>query len=82
MASAHRPSWPPQPGQREKSFQPEQDSGKVFRGHRCGDGVDGTGVEGGVPWPGVIVLTSRRPVHSQDPGDLPVGILHLSIGTR
>lgn len=26
-----------QPGQREKSFQPEQDSGKVFRGHRCGD---------------------------------------------
>lgn len=27
----------PQPGQREKSFQPEQESGKVFRGHRCGD---------------------------------------------
>lgn len=29
--------WPLQPGQREKSFQPEQDSGKVFKGHRCGD---------------------------------------------
>ncbi|XP_029772197.1 WD repeat-containing protein 18 [Suricata suricatta] len=26
------------PGQREKAFQPEQDSGKVFRGHRCGPG--------------------------------------------
>lgn len=30
----------PQPGQREKSFQPEQDHGKVFRGHRYRDGVD------------------------------------------
>lgn len=29
--------WPLQPGQREKSFQPEQDSGKMFKGHRCGD---------------------------------------------
>lgn len=28
---------PLQPGQREKNFQPEQDSGKVFKGHRCGD---------------------------------------------
>ncbi|XP_036281010.1 WD repeat-containing protein 18 isoform X3 [Pipistrellus kuhlii] len=27
-------SRPPQPGQREKSFQSEQDSGKVFKGHR------------------------------------------------
>lgn len=34
---------PPQPGQREKSFQSEQDSGKVFKGHRCGDQTDSWG---------------------------------------
>lgn len=43
---AQGPSWPSQPGQKEKSFQPEQDSGKVFRGHRCGGRGAGLGVEG------------------------------------
>uniref|UniRef100_A0A673TP48 WD repeat-containing protein 18 n=1 Tax=Suricata suricatta TaxID=37032 RepID=A0A673TP48_SURSU len=44
------------PGQREKAFQPEQDSGKVFRGHRCGGvlclevGSDGGGLAGSTAW--------------------------------
>ena len=68
------PSRPPQPGQREKTFQPEQDSGKAFRGHRCGAGPGA----GGAPCSGsrlgvtcAALCGARRP---QEPGDLPVRV--------
>nr|XP_012416132.1 PREDICTED: WD repeat-containing protein 18 isoform X1 [Odobenus rosmarus divergens] len=52
------------PGQREKSFQPEQDSGKVFRGHRCRPGTVDAGVGvGGAPFSrsGLgVTLSARR----------------------
>ena len=69
-----------QPGQRETSFQPEQEHGKVFRGHRCGDQA-GTGVGGRLlPWgtnAGLVLLLPRpQPEH---PGSQ---LMHLSLGTR
>lgn len=66
---------PPQPGQREKTFQPEQDSGKVFKGHRCGSDQP-RGARGRFLALGQVSLRAAlsRPLCHQKPGDLSVRV--------
>lgn len=64
----------PQPGQSERSFQPEQEAGKVFRGHRWavphGDCMHA--------WPGLLPPPLERDPNTvcapQEPGHVSVGV--------